>query len=653
MIPVKDRLVDVDNIPGEEISFGIGDPRWVMKTQADLYSDITTAIIREYSTNAYDANVMADNPAPIKVTLPSAMNQFFIVEDEGVGMDINLFRKVYTQFGVSDKRDSNKTNGMLGYGSKSGVAYTDQFTVTSIKDGIKIHGIIKRKPDWEIVLKIVSTVKTDEPNGTRIEIPVHNISEFVQKANDFYKFWLPGRVLVNGREPVHHVGKKIADGLYHAPDGTYGQSHIVMGNVPYRINNPSALFSDLDIDSINFVAYVDTIEQEDGSEEAAVEFTPSREDLKYTDHTKRTLHRVMRDFQDKILATAEQEVADAESHYDAFVIWSKWSELLGSDLFSELEYKGDKFRSNFEIRGTRYSPYGYRGTQTRQIKDWKIDALYKTVVITNFNLTLTSRHKHQVKEYAKQQDWQGITYFIFTGSSADDIDSPWVTKDKFVDFETVKEATKNVKPRVVNNNPNAGRIPGSWDYHTASGTETEKPIPPNMKNYYYISVRQNNRISVMAALKFAGDADSAVIVVPENRRAKLLRENPKIKRFEEWISSNVVKDESSLLTSDAKAVLNLHWQDRNLVSSLDVTKVDDPYFATLVEVIKDEHNLLKPMRDNERLASLLGMQYQVVKYRGNSRPTLMDKYPLLAASICDHTYIYLNAVYAAESENDE
>ena len=159
MIPVKDTLVDFDSMPGEEISFGIGDPRWVMKTQADLYSDITTAIIREYSTNAYDAHVMAGNPNPIRVTLPSTLNTFFVVEDDGVGMSMDLLRKVYTQFGVSDKRDSNKTNGMLGYGSKSGIAYTNQFSVTSVRDGVKIEGNIKRKPDWEIVLKIVSQTK--------------------------------------------------------------------------------------------------------------------------------------------------------------------------------------------------------------------------------------------------------------------------------------------------------------------------------------------------------------------------------------------------------------------------------------------------------------------------------------------------------------
>src|SRR5690606_8495790 len=162
MIPVKDSLIDVDTLPGKEIAFGIGDPRWVMKTQADLYSDITTAIIREYSTNAYDAHVMAGNPDPIEVTLPSVMDPYFIVEDRGVGMNMETFERVYTQYGVSDKRESNDTNGMLGYGSKSGVAYTTQFEVTSVKDGVKIHGIVKRKPDWAIVLKVVSTTRTSD-----------------------------------------------------------------------------------------------------------------------------------------------------------------------------------------------------------------------------------------------------------------------------------------------------------------------------------------------------------------------------------------------------------------------------------------------------------------------------------------------------------
>src|SRR5688572_9715845 len=103
MIPSTDTITQVDELPGEEIEFTIGDPRFVMMTQAKLYSDVTTAIIREYSTNAYDAHVMAGVSDPIEVTLPSMMSPEFIIRDHGVGMSLEDFRQIYTRFGISNK----------------------------------------------------------------------------------------------------------------------------------------------------------------------------------------------------------------------------------------------------------------------------------------------------------------------------------------------------------------------------------------------------------------------------------------------------------------------------------------------------------------------------------------------------------------------
>ena len=648
MIPVKDTFQQIDSLPGEEIAFGIGDPRWVMRTQAELYSDVTTAIIREYSTNAHDANVMAGNADPIQVTLPSIMNPFFVVEDKGVGMSIEIFRSVYTQFGVSDKRSRNDANGMLGYGSKSGVAYTTSFQVESVRDGMKIHGVVMRKPDWTIVLKIVSTVKTDEPNGTKITIPVHNVDEFNHKAKEFYKYWLPGRVEVNGQPMNHHVGEKIVDGLYYSED--WNESRIVMGNVAYRINNPQALFYNTKMNHINFVAYVDN---------GQVEFTPSREDLAYTEHTKATLQKVVHDFEREIVDAAKKDISEATTHAEAYAAWSKWTTRLGRVMFNDLEFKGDKFVSDFNVKGDRYQPSAYRGNMVVAINKWNVEAMNKTVFVTEFDVIVSYRHKEMVKEYAKQQGWD-FNYAVFTRQKADDIVCPWITKDRFITYEALRKAVPTVRKQPGSSNrynPNAGRIPGSWDYFTSKGSETQKPLPDgNKSEILWISLQNAKAYDICGILKKAAKHDVVVIEVPGNRQDKFLRENPTVKSFIDTLKSWVVLDGSSLLCDEGKRVMAIDYTTRRWLESLDISKIDDPEVHQMKAAIKNESALTEKYNNAKTLAMMAKMGYNFKSYEPKEHYEVNKKYPLLSGMSLygkrhPHVYLYMNAVYSAESEN--
>lgn len=655
MIPAANTLTQIDDLPGEEIEFGIGDPRWVMRTQADLYSDVTTAIIREYSTNAYDAHVMAGNPDPIEVTLPSPMNPFFVVTDKGVGMNRDVFKSVYTQFGVSDKRESNDVNGMLGYGSKSGIAYTTSFQVTSVRDGIKTIGVVQRKPDWSIVLKVVSESKTSDPNGTEIRIPVHNTEEFVHKANEFYKFWLPGRVLVNGVAPIHAVGDKIAENLYYSKN--WNQSYVVMGNVAYRIANPEALFRNSEMNSINFVAYVDSFKTEDGS--AAVEFTPSREDLKYTERTKATLQSVIHQFETDIKATAQAEVNNAADHAEAYLAWSKWTDVLGKAMFSNLEFKGEKFRSDFKVAGHRWTcSNSYRGNNY-SINTWNVESMPRTMIVTEFDLHTSSSVKTRVKEYISQMGWN-IQYVIFTSAAKGDIESVWIKRDQFVDWADLKAALpkKAPKPRAVDgsNNPNFGRVTGSWDYYTSKGQEFEKSIPKDVKTIYYVSVQQDKRMNPSTTLNLIDEKDAIVLVVPENRRPKLLRENPSITNLVTHAQHKVIKDGPSLLSKEAKETFAVSHSMIRWLEYLDVSQIDDPEFTRTKNLLVNKDVLRKAYNDNLALAQQMNMRYNVKVYDANKQDSLLKRYPLLeqlssyGRTNKSHIYLYLNAAYAAESE---
>lgn len=649
MIPAPTTIETFDDLPGEEIEFGIGDPRWVMRNNAELYSDISTAIIREYSTNAYDANVMAGHRDPIEVTLPSVFgDKYFIVKDTGVGMNKQIFKEIYTQFGISDKRDLKDANGLMGYGSKSGVAYTNQFSVTSVRDGIRTEGVVIRKDDWSIVLKVVREVVTDEPNGTVIKIPVHNVEEFNHKAMEFYKFWLPGRVLVNGAPIEHSVGKKIADNLYYSAN--WNTSYVVMANVPYRINNPAALFYNSKLNAMNFVAYVDDLTTVDGAQ--PVEFTPSREDLKYTQRTKDTLQAIIHQFEKDLIAKAKAEIAKATTHAEAWAAWHEWTTALGSQLFDRLEFKGDKFTPDFSVSGHRYEINGYRGS-AYAISKWHVESMPRTLMVTEFGITMSSNAKRQAREYAKLQGWD-IKYVVFTPKAESDIDCPWISRDQFVTWDDLKAALpKQPRKAVVNsNNPNAGRVTGSWDYHTRDESKYEQPLPAT-GDVYWISVHRNKSIGVRTVLQYLNDATSVVLVVPANRLPKLLRENPKVKNFEDYAKSKIVKDGASLLSQEAKDVLTLSRDTRSWLNALDMTQVDDPELHRLRNLIKDESALLKSYRHNDALAKSVGLWYHVTEYKPTVNGYLYETYPLMTQfsyyRFDKDIYVYLNAKFAANS----
>lgn len=636
MIPVAPSLTEIDELPGREIEFTIGDPRWVMRSMADLYSNRELAVTREYSTNARDANVEAGRgDVPIQVTLPSVMNPYFVVRDFGEGMSSDVLADVYTKFGESTKRGSNEFNGMLGFGSKSAVAYTNTFTVTSIHNGIKTVAVITRKPDFSIVMKIMTTSRSNEESGTEISVPVHNHEEFAAKATAFYKFWLPGTVLVNGREPEHEVGEKIDDGLYFSK--SLNTSYVVMGNVPYRIQNPSALFRNAKMRFINFVAYVDN---------GNVEFTPSREDLKYTPHTNAGLEKIILDYEKKIYSKAKSDIRKATTHFEAYDSWSKWRDALGASLFSDLEFKGEKFNSNLTVSGHRYIPHKTGGgPAVMKINQWQVDNMSKTLVVVDYDLVVSTRHKEIVREYMNIVNEQ-YKYVLFI--PAVDIDSPWIDKSKFIKWADLKEKVPVTRKTTVQRQKNM-RLAGSWDYWDKDQLHREQELDGKKEMFYVTAQQANGNFSFCKMLSLI-ESDAIVVKVYANRLSKFLRENPGTKNFVEYFKSLIVRDEESLLSKDAKILMSMDYRDRDFLERLDTSKVDDPRFEQFQKLFIDSDNLYREMRKNRSIAQHSNEYYAINHYTsGTNNNFLIKEYPMLnkQGHIHPHNYIYINAVFAA------
>lgn len=217
-----ERILQVDDqLAGEKVAMSVEQSAMghIMMILTDLYSDPELATVREIATNARDANIEAGNgDLPIDITLPTDAEPNLVIRDYGKGLDADDIRYIYSRYGASTKRDSDDVVGMLGLGCKSPLAYTDQFTLTGIKNGVATVVNVSRTEDGGGDMTLVSTYETDEPSGTTVIVPAKRNNDFTDKANDLFRFWKPGTVRIDGQEPKMVDGFWIADDLLLTPD---------------------------------------------------------------------------------------------------------------------------------------------------------------------------------------------------------------------------------------------------------------------------------------------------------------------------------------------------------------------------------------------------------------------------------------------------
>lgn len=142
----------------------------VMDMLAKLYSEPHRAVLREYVSNAYDANVEAGTTKPVEVHLPEKDEPWLSVRDYGKGLDYLGIVSVFANFGTSTKRDSDNLIGGFGIGSKSGLAISDTINVTSVCNGLLNEFVLERTPNGIITRFTKENEPTTDESGTTITI---------------------------------------------------------------------------------------------------------------------------------------------------------------------------------------------------------------------------------------------------------------------------------------------------------------------------------------------------------------------------------------------------------------------------------------------------------------------------------------------------
>jgi len=288
-----------------------------------LYSDKVLAILREYSSNAWDAHrSISKHDLPISVTLPTYYEPTLRIRDYGPGLSHDDVFNVYTQYGKSTKRDSNDVVGQLGIGSKSGFAYSDSFTITSWHDGTKRIYAATLGEDEKGSINLLDETSC-EPTETGVEIQIatkpEDRMEFERTARRLFQHMTP-RPVINIELPALPNEQTVLTNGTITPGG--GEWVAVMGCVPYRVN-----LAQLDERLVNkCLANLSGVLTFDIG---GVAMSASREELKYTAATKAALV-------DKFNALIDEFVTHALQQLDAGV-FTGWETRLRVQVLAKLD----------------------------------------------------------------------------------------------------------------------------------------------------------------------------------------------------------------------------------------------------------------------------------------------------------------------------
>ena len=294
---------------------------------SNLYSNPLGSMIRELSTNAYDAHVMVGKEhEPFHLTLPSSLEPSFKIRDFGPGLSHNDIMNIYTTFFESTKTNSNDVVGCLGLGSKSPFGVSDSFTVTSFFQGEKTIYSAFLNEDRIPSIALFHKEPTDEPNGLEIEVAINaaDFRVFNREVNGQLKYFKTKPLVFGNSNFEWNVDEEY---LYSGSNWKMvkggGSPRVVQGQIQYPINvrNMGKEFDEASEVVRDLLAKSVLFEVDIGD----VNIAPSREALSYDAKTSQNIIKAA----EKILEELPVQIAEAiQSSPSEYLARLQYSEIL-------------------------------------------------------------------------------------------------------------------------------------------------------------------------------------------------------------------------------------------------------------------------------------------------------------------------------------
>ena len=356
--------------------FKIGDDSVgiIIDSLINLYSDPIGSIVREVTSNCYDAHreKRLKRKGVIPMTSEDKLQYWhkedknpqiefqdenillgignaMIFRDFGVGLSQYRVETIYTMFGNSTKRDNNLQIGGFGIGAKSPFAYTDTFYIIANHNGIKYSYMLYKGND-AFHMDMIKKVPTSDLNSTEVIIPIKEHSDLrtFRKSIEQQLLYFENIRYINVEEGLGANIKSIACD-YEDEDLAISldlksasidqELHCMVGRVRYP----------LDFNSLDNI-WKDNYNNKEREIPAAIKFdigeidlVPSRENIRYTDRTKEAIKAKIESVRKSCIYDCNRELNNATD----FIHWLEMStSILKRDTWRRT------YDSVFEIRAS-------------------------------------------------------------------------------------------------------------------------------------------------------------------------------------------------------------------------------------------------------------------------------------------------------------
>jgi len=334
---------------------------------ARQYSDPIKAILQELGANAADSHVRAGKKdIPFTVQLPTTLDPHLRIRDYGISMSPETMENVYANYMKSDKLHTNEETGYFGIGSKTPLAYSDSFNITTYFSGVMRMYTVCYDEVGIPELNVYSEYPTDEENGVEVSFAVKkdDHTRFMEQAQRVYAFFSTSPT-VNGCENFAlKTYEKVLKGKdwYFAATKDYGyESYVIMGNIAYPIK--SSMFG-WDSPARHLLQAGIHFEVPMG----AISMVPSRESLEYNELTIASIEKRCIEIKKEASLQVIEELNQCRSQWEASILANKWkTKLQGMDWdlsackFDIMKYF-DIASSDLEWRFKYYSDSDYAGS---------------------------------------------------------------------------------------------------------------------------------------------------------------------------------------------------------------------------------------------------------------------------------------------------
>lgn len=312
-------------LEGKDASIDAGSMSKLWGLLQDPYKNPIGAIVREYTSNAFDAHAEAEFiknnilskirlEYPIYLTVPDEeiytlqknlqvfnddavhvsmhmddTGHYWAVEDFGVGLSPQRVEDVFCSYLKSTKENTNNVIGAFGIGSKSGLSYADVFYIRARYNGVETLYML-RKGEVTPRLEIIMSGSTTERNGTEIKLYI--------KESDVYRFRTECQKQLSYFDNVYFSNCAVNNN-YSLVKGEHWLKtsnvtpfeglHICLGKVAYPIDWDNLRLPRINVDvALRF-------------EIGDLEVIQTREDIRYTDATNEIIKKKIEAFKEEIL----------------------------------------------------------------------------------------------------------------------------------------------------------------------------------------------------------------------------------------------------------------------------------------------------------------------------------------------------------------